>query len=520
MGSLRAWFGAAGRGETAARLAVVAVFLLLIARWWHPHEGFTRFLVIDTEAGAALTPAAREAPLYVYPAGSRYDGAYYAQIATDPTLRDPHLGTGIDALEYRARRILAPLLAYGAAGGDPAGALRVYAGINLVAWLALAAVLWGLLPTGDWRRFAAWAGVLGAAGAWHSVRLSLVDLPALVWLTAALLAWERRHVWLAAGLFALAGLTRETTLLAAIAVAWTMAREGPRIRAAAWLATAVAPTGAWLLALRMRFGGGDGGGWDNFDLPLSGLAAKGTEIARSLSGGGDRWLMWTTAVATVALVVQAAFFLRRRTWTGAWGLIGAGFAALVIVLDVAVWEGHPGAATRVLLPLTLAFFVVAARTRASWLWIIAGAGTLPAGVLALVQVPTTERELSAGRGTEVTYTARAGAEFYPLEHADGRTWAWASAASSIAVETSPRATAERTLTLELRTIAPRRMEVRQDGRILWAGEVGSRRQTLRVEGVRFTAGRAQVEIASDAAPVTEGAGGRALGFAVFAVRVE
>lgn len=520
MGSLRAWFSAAGRGETAARLAVVAVFLGMAARWWHPYEGFTRFLVMDTAAVAALTPAAREAPLYVYPEGSRYDGAYYAQIATDPSLRAAPLQTGVDALEYRARRIVAPGLAFLAAGGEPADALRMYAGLNVVAWLALAAVLWGLLPTGNWRRFAAWVGVLGAAGAWHSVRLSLVDLPALVWLAAALLAWERQRIWLAAGLFALAGLTRETTLLAAVPVAWTMLRAGARARAVAWLAIAVAPTAVWLLALRIRFGGGDGGGWDNFDLPLSGLAAKGAEIARDLSGGGDRVLVWTTAIATVALVAQAIFFLPRTRWAGAWGLIGVGFAALVTVLDVAVWEGHPGAATRVLLPLTLAFFVVAARTRASWIWILTGAGTLPAGVLALVQVPTSERELSTGRGTDVAYTARAGTEFYPLENADGRTWAWAARTASVAVETWPRIATEKTLSLELRTIAPRRVEVRQDGRVLWAGEVGSRRETVRVERVRFTGGRAKLDILSDTAPVPEGTGGRALGFALFAVRVD
>jgi len=520
MGSLRAWFRVAGRGETAARLAVVAVFLVMVARWWHPYEGFTRFLVLDTTAVEALTPAAREAPLYAYPAGSRYDGAYYAQIATDPTLREPQLRTGVDALEYRARRIVAPGLAYLAAGGEPADALRLYAGLNVVAWLALAAVLWGLLPTGDWRRFAAWVGILGAAGAWHSVRLSLVDLPALVWLAAALLAWERQRVWLAAGLFALAGLTRETMLLAAVPVAWTLLRDGPRARAVGWLAVAIAPAAVWLLALRMRFGGGDGGGWDNFDVPLSGLVAKGAEIARSLRGGGDRVLLWTTAVATVALVVQAVFFLPRRRWAGTWGLIGAGFAALVLVLDVAVWEGHPGAATRVLLPLTLAFFVVAARTRASWFWILAAAGTLPAGVLALVQVPTTERELSAGRGAGVAYTVRTGTEFYPLENANGRTWAWAAGTASVAIETWPRVTTGKALSLELRTIAPRRVEVRQDGRVLWSGEVGSRRETVRVEGVSLAEGRARLEIASTAAPVSEGAGGRALGFALFAVRVE
>jgi hypothetical protein len=59
-----------------------------------------------------------------------------------------------------------------------------------------------------------------------------------------------------------------------------------------------------------------------------------------------------------------------------WAWAAAPFVLLAAVIDVPVWQGSPGAFTRVLLPLTVGANVVLASSRAPW-WLI-GIASLPA----------------------------------------------------------------------------------------------------------------------------------------------
>jgi hypothetical protein len=74
----------------------------------------------------------------------------------------------------------------------------------------------------------------------------------------------------------------------------------------------------------------------------------------------------------------------------------------------------------------------------------------------------------------------------------------------------------------VRGISARPLEIRQDGRLLWRGEIGERRQWIPLTGVTLAQGVARLELSSPAAPVSEGAapGARTLGFAVYDLRVE
>jgi hypothetical protein len=63
-----------------------------------------------------------------------------------------------------------------------------------------------------------------------------------------------------------------------------------------------------------------------------------------------------------------------------WWRVGAAFAGMMLFLSTPVWEGYPGASTRVLLPMTLAFNVLVPRT-GRWLPILlAGNLTVAASV--------------------------------------------------------------------------------------------------------------------------------------------
>jgi hypothetical protein len=58
---------------------------------------------------------------YVVSSKFGYDGQFYAQLATDPLIRNPETLTAFDNFGYRARRPLFAMTAYVAGGGEPKG---------------------------------------------------------------------------------------------------------------------------------------------------------------------------------------------------------------------------------------------------------------------------------------------------------------------------------------------------------------------------------------------------------------
>ncbi|HVS54422.1 MAG TPA: hypothetical protein VHD62_18845 [Opitutaceae bacterium] len=486
----------APRAIRFAGVAAVLVFLGLVARFWHPVYRFTSLVQFDDSAFAARIPALRDQPVYVYHDTGGYDGLYYAQIAFDPALRDvPSLRPAMDNLSYRARRILPSALAWLFAAGQPAWILHVYALLNVVAWLALATILWQLLAVADFRSWLAWAGVLFSAGALGSVRLALTDLVALAFLAWALLAAERSRPRSALGGVALAALSRETSLLGAAAL---LRRPWFSVANLARLVAVVAPLALWLAYIRARVGPADQG-WSNLARPLAGLAEKwGASVAAAL-WHDDAILAWTTLLATVALTVQAFFFLRRWRFDDPWWRIGAAYGALLLGLGTAVWEGFPGAATRVLLPLTLAFNVAAVRTRAALLWLVLGNLGVASGLLMLRDVP--EQELAAARDGRFAAIARLGPGWFGVEHHRAHRWTWTNSSAELRFETWPAVACPLTLECGMRSLVPRTITVTQDGRQIWQGRIGEK---LTPVTVRFTAhAGTTIRFASDTPAVRE-----------------
>lgn len=506
--------------ELAARWLLVAGFLWLAGRFWHPYYGFTRLLQFDEAAAVTMLPELRRAPVFLYPGQNGYDGLYYAQLAADPLARHDALPAAIDNAAYRARRILPSWLAWAVAGGNPAGALQAYAWLNLGAWLALAAVLGRILPPGDGRRTLAWAGVLLSAGALHSVRLSLSDLPAVV---LAVLAWraiETGRTKTGGAWLGLAALSRETSLLGAVAL-WQQRRHGWRQVAGA-AALAILPVALWLVYLCWRLGAADPG-LGNFQWPLTGLGQKWLEDAYALGTETDTWLALTTLLATLGVTVQAAYVVRHRQWREVWWGVAAVYVLLAATLGQPVWEGHPGAATRVLLPLTVAFNVLAARNGAAWRWLVAGNLGVLAGVLTWLHVPSQPDEFTAGRSADHGgYVVRLAGGWHGREAAGSRVWAWSERSGRLEIRL--RAAAERpaplAATLGLRALTPRVVTISQDGRELWRGEAGGELRRIEVRGINAAAGRATLDFSTDEPPGRSPGDGRDLGFAVYDLRFE
>src|SRR5471032_708316 len=100
--SVRAWL------LRASAAIAVLVFLVFVARFWHPVWGFTAFLQLDASNDEVKIAAFKTLPVYVYRQTGGYDGLYYAQVAYHPTLRAPELAGALDNFGYRTRRILPP----------------------------------------------------------------------------------------------------------------------------------------------------------------------------------------------------------------------------------------------------------------------------------------------------------------------------------------------------------------------------------------------------------------------------
>ena len=484
----------------AAGVAAVLAFLWIVARFWHPVYGFTAFLQLDASNENTKIAAFRAIPVYVYRDTGGYDGLYYAQIAYHPSLTAAELRPAVDGLAYRARRILTPALAWMLAFGNPAWIVHVYSLLNVAAWLLLAAWLWRLLPVCDARGWLAWAGVLFSAGALCSVRFAVVDLVATALLAGAMLLLERGRPGGALATLSAAGLARETSL-AALTGFW----ERPWLsrRNALRALIAATPLAAWVGYVWWKAGYA-GTGSRNFAWPLTGLIEKWAATIAALKTEGDLVLVWTTLLATLGLTVQAAFFLVRRRFDDRWWRFGAAYAVLLLFLGTAVWEGFPGAATRVLLPLTLAFNVLAHRSRAPAWWLVAGNLAVAAGLLAFQDVPHDPAELAAVRDRGAACIATLKEGWFGAERDASHVWAWSGQRGTVALESWPKSAMTLRLQFRMRSLAPRIVVLRQAGREIWRGNVGEDMTPRQSVPVTLSVGQTTIEFATETPGVAEG----------------
>ena len=349
------------------------MFLASILQLRHPQYGFTPLLGLYEIAHPGETPALQAIPHFDHPGGQGYDGGYYVQLALDPLLSDPATDRALDHPAYRARRILFSWTAYAAGFGRPAWIVRAYALQNLVFWLALAWLMTRWLNPVDPRRFALWLAVMFGPGMIASTRLALLDGPSMCLLAAAMALSERGRLWASAGVLGLAGLGRETNVLGAVGLPSQMTPRG-MVRLLGALLVVALPLLVWQDYIYAIYRGASTvAGAEHITPPL---VAYGRKWQSTLVDAG-RLGAWSHAGATllviVALTSQAAYLVWTREWREPWWRLAAAFAVLMLVVDDAVWEGHPGAIVRVVLPLTFGFNVLLRRaTVRFWPWYVAG----------------------------------------------------------------------------------------------------------------------------------------------------
>jgi len=343
-------------------------FLGLVAGKYDNRTGFSSLIRFSESWKGKQLGALRNLPIATtVPESGGYDGQFYAQIALDPLLRDPHLAEAMDIPAYRARRILVPATAALLGAGNVWWTLQIYSLINVACWIALA---W-LLRTGtrddDWISFARWSGVMFSTGVLESVRQSLVDLPALLLLVVSVRAYmqskpNRSTPWLALG-----NLAKETTFLGTVALnADGFFRRETRIAAVVRLILASIPLGVWCLYVAHRFPQDPAnGGFGNFSWPFSGLFSELRTCMNALARGDFDGRFSFGLLAIIGLVTQSIVLGLRRNTQSPWWRVGMAYALLLPFLGTWVWSGY-WAACRALLPLTVAFNLSLPANRAFW----------------------------------------------------------------------------------------------------------------------------------------------------------
>jgi hypothetical protein len=347
-------------------LAVAAVVLaayVVWAAWFAAHHELVELARVGTEfqSRAPGTSAAIDGLGDDTVGESGYDGQFFLFIALDPGDAKAY----IDEPAYRFSRILYPLtarvLALGQADLVPFALLLV----NLLAvgagTLAVALLLRrrGLSP---W--YAALFGLY--PGLFFAVTRDLAEPLAYALAAFGLLAVERRRVLSAAGLFALGGLARETTLLFPLALAAWLAVGRRRFREAAVLAASVVPYLALRAGLWIWLGSiGNARAQDIELVPFGGLLGQRPWSTLTIE---QVYAVVVPALIAVVLAVVS------RTRTSALVPLLANVLVLVVLLpepSYADYDSSGRIATGVVLAFLLCLPAVARANRLAQAWIVA-----------------------------------------------------------------------------------------------------------------------------------------------------
>jgi hypothetical protein len=354
-------------------LALVILFLTSVARFYHPGTGFTALIAFGE--GLTKAPAMRDVPHEIAPPWASYDGQFYAQRALDPLCRDPRVDRAVDLPAFRARRILFSWTAYALGLGRPVWIIQVYALQNVVCWLLLAWLLARWIPPASGRGLALWTACLFSHGALWSVRFALLDVPSLLLIACAVRAVEARRPLMSAAIVGIAGLGRETNLLAAAAQPFPSDRRG-WIRLGAAAALAVIPLLIWEDYLRSIYRSAvTAGAAPDIVMPGSLLASRWMQTLAELRKQGLFSGAWLPFGVVSSVIAQAVYVVVRREYRAEWWRVAVAYAALLLLLDRTLVDPHTGAITRVLLPLTTGFNILLARQSRPapfWSWFVVG----------------------------------------------------------------------------------------------------------------------------------------------------
>jgi hypothetical protein len=187
---------------------------------------------------------------------------------------------------------------------------------------------------------------------------------------------------------------------------------------------------------------------------------------------------------------------------------------MMIFLSTPVWEGYPGASTRVLLPMTLAFNILVPRG-VRWLPLLL-AGNLTVAATAFEYSPP--HEFYTLRGAEEVRAAvrvvPARGWHGPERHAKNH-WRWSSGAAELRLHNESGGPLRVTVAGQASSVdGVRAVRIAVGERLLWGDRVGARGPTEFRFGLSLPPGETVLRFTSDQGPQKIGTDPRALAFQV------
>jgi hypothetical protein len=202
--------------------------------------------------------------------------------------------------------------------------------------------------------------------------------------------------------------------------------------------------------------------------------------------------------------VQAAFLLLWWQWRRPAWRLSVPFAALAIVLGHAVWEGYPGASSRVLLPMLLGFNLLVPTGKRWWLLLLLGNLTLWVGPTALEPRPAdthSVRILNPELIASDLARSRVSVDFprpwYRAEMNRKRQWRWSEDDADIVITNPYPQPLEVEISGAWTAQTVRVARVLQNGELLWEQLINDRPKEWRLGGIRLQPGENRLRIESD-----------------------
>lgn len=327
----------------AAALIVALLYAaFLLARLHRIGYDFSAFITAgDAFVDAGATPS----PIAVLPNSDGYDGQFYYRLALDPfTGEQTAAGVRIDTPAYRQQRILYPLLAALLSFGRPS---LVPVALVAVNYLALCGAGWlgGCLA----RRHdahALWGATLALfPGFLLSLSRDTTEIVAAFFLLAAVLSLSRGRPYAAGVALSLAVLAKETALIAAAGLGFSLLMAGSwralrdQLRAH-WfpIAAPVAVYALWQTWLAANWGIASVSNHtftNNIGLPFAGVADL---LRRIVPPEGHVERVWLLEMALIGLFAGVVLVALRRSRAApfvkiTWLL----YLGLAVVLTATVW---------------------------------------------------------------------------------------------------------------------------------------------------------------------------------------
>ncbi len=353
-----------------AAAGVATVFTAMVVLQLIRPGGLTRFGGFGEHFEHRYIEEIKQVDAFIKPNSGGYDGQFYAQLATDPSLQNPHFEEAIDEPAYRSRRILLPAIAHLLALGNPEASILVYCSLNIIIWYAFAFFIWSWLKVSDARGFAKWTACVLSMGVMDSVKYSLTDLPS-VFLILALIRYASSQRILVSGGFIASLFLKETNLLAMAAIPHLKGspREWvkPMVRWVISSVIAIALFYFWYRSINLRFGNFNGVS-GNFDWPLVSMVRNLWQAILELYAGNwdDRYIFRTLSV--IGFGVQIGYLVTRiPQFRDPMIRLGLIYGFLFLFLGDLVWWGY-WAVCRVALPMTIAFNLVYSPTKTKYFW--------------------------------------------------------------------------------------------------------------------------------------------------------